>query len=260
MPEECNEQDSNPPGTGGPVADLFCAVIFLTRIPLPFNRPMEGQRPLLYFPLVGLFIGGFAAAIFYLADIYWPQPIAALLSLILTVLCTGALHEDGLADSADGMGGGWSVEDKLRIMKDSRIGTYGTLALVFAALLKLVALASMPPSHIMAALISAHVLARWSALPLLCYSAYVGGGSATGFADSTNRKRLVLASVYAAIIVLLIAPEQALLALFMALVVTLISYRYFRKKLGGVTGDSLGAANQIIEIVVYLVFLAGSCA
>ncbi|MCL4104050.1 UNVERIFIED_CONTAM: hypothetical protein GTU68_034912 [Idotea baltica] len=219
---------------------------------------MIGQQPLLYFPFIGLLIGGFAAVVFYLANIYLPQPIAVLISMCLTVLCTGALHEDGLADSADGMGGGWTVEDKLRIMKDSRIGTYGTLALVFATLLKFVALSSLPLSHMTAALICAHVLARWSALPLLWFSSYVGSGSATGFGDSKNRKRLILASGYTALIVVFFASQHALLSLSVALLVTVASYRYFRKKLGGVTGDSLGAANQLIEIAIYLVFLSGS--
>ncbi|MFT6052497.1 MAG: adenosylcobinamide-GDP ribazoletransferase [Halioglobus sp.] len=258
MSEKHNKRDSLPSSTGGSVAALCCAVIFLTRIPLPFNRPMEGQQPLLYFPLVGLFIGILAAAVFYSSNLYWPQPVAVLLSVGVTLLCTGALHEDGLADTADGMGGGWSVEDKLRIMKDSSIGTYGALALIFALLLKLAALSTMQATDVIGALIVAHVLSRWSALPLLRYCVYVGGGSAAAFADINNRKRFVIACVYTPIIVLLVAPEKGLLALFIALLVTFASYRYFRSRLGGVTGDSLGATNQIVEIAIYLTFLAVS--
>jgi adenosylcobinamide-GDP ribazoletransferase len=234
------------------------AVMFLTRLPVPQMeyRPFLEGKSASYFPLVGLLVGVIGGAVFSLASLVWPAGIAIAMAMIATVLCTGAFHEDGLADSADGIGGGWSVEDKLRIMKDSAIGTYGALALILSVLLKFRVLTAIPEQHIPAALIIGHVLGRWSTLPLLRYGRYIGGGSGNPFVGATTDGRMFAGTLLAALLVTFVAPAGAIAALMTAVLLTAASLWYFRRALGGVTGDSLGAANQFIEISMYLVIAA----
>ncbi len=168
--------------TGGPLDAFWCALMFLTRIPTP---PVAHSDRLLalsaaYFPLVGLIIGGLGAITYSIALAMWNPEIAVVLTLGVMIYATGGFHEDGLADTSDGIGGGWSTEDKLQIMKDSRIGTYGSLALVLALLVKYTTLLAITPESIATALICGHVLARWSILPLLHSSHYVGSSEGSG--------------------------------------------------------------------------------
>lgn len=234
------------------------ALIFLTRLPLPATvyDPELQKRSVVFFPLVGLVVGLVGAAVFQLTNLLWPETVAIVFALLAMILCTGGFHEDGLADTADGIGGGWSIDDKLRIMKDSRIGTYGSLALLLAMLLKYAALTSLSGSQIPGALVSAHVLARWSILPLLRYGDYIGDGTGNPFADAVSGKRLVIGTLSGWLIVMIAAPGNALILFLAATAMAVGSRWYFRRKLGGITGDSLGAANQLIEIAVYLVIAA----
>lgn len=262
MTDTDNSVDSNKAFKGGlletEALTIAHALSFMTRFPLPafsYHSELQG-RSVSYFPLVGLIIGLIGAGIFELANLIWPASMAIVLAVIATIISTGAFHEDGLADSADGIGGGWTVDDKLRIMKDSRIGTYGGLALVLVILVKFTALDALPEDKISAALILAHVLGRWSTLPLLRYCSYVGGGSGNPFAGSATRTRLLAATFGTLLIILYLAGESITAIAISALAFTLLSGLFFRSQIGGITGDSLGAANQLVEVTTYLV-LAG---
>src|SRR6185437_3581316 len=153
-------------------------------------------RSLKYFSAVGICIGVVSAAVWLLADPIWGDTTAALLAIAAGALVSGALHEDGLADTADAFGGGWSVEKRLAIMKDSRIGTYGALALGFDVLLRVVALAALPPWAGAAALVGCHALARTTPAVVLSRLSY-SGDTATmkaAYAESplrTGEKRLL---------------------------------------------------------------------
>jgi adenosylcobinamide-GDP ribazoletransferase len=118
------------------------------------------SRATRYFPLVGIIVGGLAAAMFGGARLLLPDSIAIVLSMGMSIWVTGAFHEDGLADTCDGLGGGWSKQDVLRIMKDSRLGTYGAVGILLALLLKFNLLLSLPAHLVPAALISGHALSR----------------------------------------------------------------------------------------------------
>ncbi|MBN7796227.1 adenosylcobinamide-GDP ribazoletransferase [Parahaliea mediterranea] len=242
---------------------LACAITFLTRIPVPLATHSDAllARSVMYFPVVGLLVGAIGAAAYYLATALWPPLIAVLLALSAMLLATGGFHEDGLADTADGLGGGWRVKDKLRIMKDSRLGSYGALALVMALLLKvatLSALAGVSANAVPVALVLGQVLGRWAALPLIRLTPYVGGeaGSGRPLVPGVANGRLAAASAFALACVLCL-QGQALTALLVTLAAVIALWRrHCLRQLGGLTGDTLGAGNQLAELAVYLVLLA----
>lgn len=151
-----------------PIRDISTAFQFLTRVPLAWRgyEPDALSRAAVWFPLVGLVIGAAAFGLFVLLSAHLPALIAALATVLFTVFVTGALHEDGLADAADAFGGGWNREQVLEIMKDSRIGSYGTLAVVFSVTSRAALIAALPRNLLAATLISAHLLSRWTILPL----------------------------------------------------------------------------------------------
>ncbi|MEM9055816.1 MAG: adenosylcobinamide-GDP ribazoletransferase, partial [Pseudomonadota bacterium] len=160
----------------GEWATFLLAVQFLTRLPLKLEglyTPERMAASVRYYPMVGILIGSVCAVIFVLSDMIFPTAIAILLSMMAGLLLTGAFHEDGLADTFDGVGGGLTREKALQIMKDSRLGTYGTLALVIALALKAGALMALPTTLIAAALIAAHGLSRLSSVVVIATSRYV---------------------------------------------------------------------------------------
>ena len=239
---------------------LACAAMFLTRLPVPSGQYSDAAlaRSVIYFPLIGVLVGLAGSATYFMALLLWPQSIAATMALLVMIVSTGAFHEDGLADSADGIGGGWSIDDKLRIMKDSRIGTYGATALILTLLLKFATLSSLEPAAVPLALVSAHALSRWSILPLLRYTDYVSGdrGSGKAFENAVTGSRLAIATLFVAALILGLAASQALILTLVTGAVSIVSRWYCQRKLGGISGDTLGATNQLLELCVYLVFAA----
>jgi adenosylcobinamide-GDP ribazoletransferase len=150
--------------------------MFLTRLPCPSwtdHHPAYLMRSMLYFPPVGLIVGAWGATWHISAAALWGPRIAAIVSTASTVWLTGCFHEDGLADTIDGFGGGWGRAQILRIMKDSRVGTYGCVGMILAELLKVEALARLEVAHASRALLVGHCLSRWVSLPLLFYSVYI---------------------------------------------------------------------------------------
>jgi len=242
---------------------FFTALMFLTRIPCPRwvgHAPETLARSTVYFPVVGVVVGLWGAGIYWLALLGWPSWVAAALATAGTVWLTGAFHEDALADACDGFGGGWGKEQILAIMKDSRVGSYGVVGLALALAAKLGALASFTAPDAARALVAAHVLGRWSSLPLIYRYEYVREGAAgesraTGkpFAASVTVPRLASGTAIAVAVTAAALGARALPALAAAAVVTAVGGRYFRRAIGGITGDCLGAANQMVELATYLV-------
>jgi adenosylcobinamide-GDP ribazoletransferase len=242
--------------------DFLAAVQFLTRVPVPAMpyRADTLARAVKFFPVVGLLIGAAAALLHWLLVTHLPRPITALLVIVFLVLFTGCFHEDGLADAADGLGGGWSREQILRIFKDSRIGSYGGAALSLALLARVLLIASLPLPSVTAYLIAAHVLCRWSTLPLSFYLPPASGsddvGAATGqgarIARLTTMGMLLFGTLFCLWIAVLALRWHAISATGAAALVTLASGLYYRRKIGGVTGDCFGATNQLTEIAVLL--------
>ena len=223
--------------------EFIGAVTLLTRLPagtLATAIPSP-DRCVWAYPLVGALIG-LAGAIVMAGALATglPQPVAAIWALAATVLITGGLHEDGLADTADGFGGGRTAERKLAIMRDSRIGSFGALALVFGLVLRALALAVAP--HPVQALVLAGALGRGAmVLPLLLQRPARPDGLA--HALHTGRRSTALAALVLAALPALWSPLAGCAALAAGLVIAALSAR----QIGGYTGDTLGAAEQLAE-------------
>jgi adenosylcobinamide-GDP ribazoletransferase len=218
-------------------------------------------RSVKFFPMVGLVIGSGAALLERVLAPHLGRPASAVVVLLYLVLITGCLHEDGLADVADSLGGR-SPEQRLAILRDSRIGSYGAAALVFSLLSRAVLLAGLPLEHFTAYLISAHVLCRWSTLPLSYYlpparesegpGAGLGAGLGARIAKLTSASSLIFGSVFTIVTVVVALRKAAIAPLLSAIAIPLLSSFFYMRKFGGITGDCFGATNQLTEIAVYL--------
>jgi adenosylcobinamide-GDP ribazoletransferase len=235
--------------------ELIVAFQFLTRIPTP-AIPFEADalsRSVKFFPAVGLVVGSGAVLLQKGLMLHLSRPLAASIVLIYLVLITGGLHEDGLADTADGFGGGWKKERILTILRDSRIGSYGAIALVLSLLARCLLLSSLPMEHFAGYVISAHVLCRWTSLPLSYFlpPAREQEGQGARIARMTSLYSLVFGSVVSVAVVILILHWSAIAPLLVTLLAVTLSGWFYRRKIGGVTGDCFGATNQLAEVAVY---------
>jgi len=241
--------------------DLRTATAFLTRLPMPHPdgaRPENFARAQRMFPLVGACIGAAVGLLcLLLRAIGVPDLAVAGLALGGGALLTGALHEDGLADVADGFGGGRDVAAKLEIMRDSRLGTYGALALVVSFAAKLAALAAIPDGVVVQSLIAAHALGR-GVLPWMVIS--LPNARTDGLAANAGRPDSAIASVAAGIallIAVLALPfASALLAAIAAGAAALVMAWLAKRQIGGTTGDVLGGAEQVAETAILLLLAA----
>lgn len=239
-------------------SEFLNALRFMTIVPVPSSEtaiaPDWLSRCARYFPVVGIGVGLVSAVVLLLADRIWSPVVASLLAVAASILVTGALHEDGLADTADGLGGGSSVEKRLAIMKDSRIGTYGTLALAFSLSLRVAALADMPSWTAAAALISAHAAARITPAFVMNALPYAGDTAAmkVSYVDasvSTHDRRFALVVVLCALLPLAFISILSLISglLVGAALAAAVTY-WARQRINGYTGDVLGAIEQMFEI------------
>jgi adenosylcobinamide-GDP ribazoletransferase len=247
-----------PAATAGEVRRMLAAVQYFTRVPVP--GWVGHSQALLddaarYFPAVGLLVGGVGALVLMGAGHLWPMPVAVVLCLITTILITGAFHEDGLADAVDGLGGSVNRSRALEIMKDSRIGAFGAVALGLALLLKYAALSAMALPVAAFALIAAHTVSRFGGVVIMATLGYVRDA-----ADSRAKplvQRISLLSVLMGCVTgaLAIAPLglRGAIAALVVLAVSLAWRSYIKRRLGGYTGDCLGAVQQLGECAFYLV-------
>ena len=240
--------------------DLVTAVAFLTRLPMPHPTgpvPQNFVRAHRMFPLVGAAIGG-AVGLFYLGMrvVGLPDLAAAALALGASAILTGALHEDGLADVADGFGGGRDSAAKLEIMRDSRLGTYGALILMVSFVAKLSALAVLPDGEVMQSLIAAHALAR-GVLPAMSMSLpYARKDGLAANAGRPDSATAATAGAFALVIALLSLPWWEALCAALAAAASAIGMAWLaQRQIGGQTGDVLGGAEQAGETAI-LVLLA----
>ena len=235
--------------------EMLLAFQFMTRIPisgLP-REPRSLARAAKFFPVVGVAIGLVGGGIQrVLGGRIEPQVLAFVL-LTYLVIITGALHEDGLADAADGFGGGWTKEKILLIMRDSRIGSFGAVAVVLSLLSRFVLISSTAPTRLPGFLVAASVLCRWTSLPLGFWLPYAReeeglGGAVAGRMPLSS---LLWGTAFAVLSVAGALGPRSLWPWLITLVVTAASGLYFKHHIQGVTGDCLGATNQITEIAIY---------
>ena len=244
--------------------ELFLlAVSFFSRLPVPANLPYSESRMNQagrYFALVGVVLGLLCAATFWLLSSVFPVSVAIVLTMVFSLLLTGAFHEDGLTDMADGIGGGMTVERRLSIMKDSRIGTYGAATLVMALLAKFVfwgELVHEPKFLLM--IVVAYTASRALAATLIYDMPYVSASDTSKSKPLANKQ----SSLEVAILLLTGGLVTLFLGVTLAAVIVLVLAvfrygfkRWLTKRIGGFTGDCLGAAQQLSELLVYLTLIA----
>lgn len=245
---------------------FFIALQFFTRLPIPRWVGFEPdwlRHASRYLPAVGIVVGAVTAAVYALSVCIFPQPVAVLLSTIAGIYLTGAFHEDGFADACDGLGGGATPERVLEIMRDSRIGAYGAIGIVLLLGLKCVVLSSLPAQVAVMALLVAHPLSRLAATVLIWRLSYVRlDGKAKPLAHEMSALEFCIAAVTAILPVAAIGivgwlSWQAIVAGSIAMVAaTLWLAALFVRRIGGYTGDCLGALQQVAEVVFYLGLLA----
>ncbi len=240
---------------------FLLSVQFLTRLPVPGgSRPVEPAalaRAAVFLPLVGCGIGLFTAGILWLASQAWPLPVAVWIALAAEALLTGALHEDAVADFCDAFGGGEDREGIRRILKDSRIGSYGALGLGLAVLLRGSAMAALPAEVLLGAIVAASTLGRWAMVVLMrllpppadqpsLARDFGGRLSLGGLAAAT------LLAIPGTVALGLGRPWHLLVALVLLMALLLVARRYLRRRLGGATGDCLGAVGYAGQLIVLL--------
>lgn len=239
---------------------LLSGLGFLTRLPMPARAGWEEgrlRRASRYFAVTGAMIGAAGAGVWLLAGLVLPAPLAAGLALAALLLLTGALHEDGLADCADGLGGGSTRERALEIMRDSRIGSYGALALILSAGLRWAALAALAPGAGALALILSGGIGRAMMVPATALAPYARRDGLGGMMAGGAGPLEIAAALGTALVLAIAGGLAGLLALIVAAGAAGAFLHFMVRRIGGYTGDGLGAIAQLAEIAAMLV-LAGA--
>ncbi|MEZ8608278.1 adenosylcobinamide-GDP ribazoletransferase [Vibrio sp. 10N.222.51.C8] len=243
--------------------ELFAlAMGFFSRLPMPKNMPYSSERMNRsgrYFSTVGLLLGALCGGVFLLLDAVLPSAVAIFLMMSFSLMLTGAFHEDGLTDMADGIGGGMTLERRLTIMKDSRIGTYGASALIMALLGKWVLLNELiSMTGLFMVIVTSYTFSRAIAASLIYDMPYVSD------LDTSKSKPLANKQTKGELVFLLLVGVLPSLwfGLEFALVLSVVAYLFrtgfktwLTARIGGFTGDCLGAAQQLMELLTYLVFI-----
>ncbi|MFM9917260.1 MAG: adenosylcobinamide-GDP ribazoletransferase [Rhizobacter sp.] len=247
---------------------FFVALQFFTRVPVPRWIGFEPDwlhQSARHFPAIGLLVGAFGALVLWAASRVLPLPVAVLLSMAATMLATGGFHEDGWADTCDGLGGAVTRERSLEIMKDSRIGAYGAMGLVTMLLLKAATLSSLPVDWACGALLLGHTASRAASTALIRFLPYAGDvehAKAKPLARRLSTEGLLVACGWVLPVAIALALWRSLwtapviVSLMLATLGAVWCGRWFRSRLGGVTGDTLGAAQQVTELLVLLSWAA----
>jgi adenosylcobinamide-GDP ribazoletransferase len=232
---------------------FLAAVSFLTIIPVT-GKDVPPGRAAIFFPLVGAMLGAAGAGLFIAASLILPASIAALIAVTFWTLITGVLHEDGLADVADAMRAGRTRERMLAILKDSRIGTYGAVAIVLSIVARWQALDHIPAPRILEVCIVAQTVPRAAMVSLAWLSRPSGDGLGYAFSSSLTTTSSLIAIAQGLIASMLLGWRPSLLILGGAYLIVRGARTYFYKRIGGVNGDCLGATEQLLEIFILILF------
>ncbi len=233
--------------------NLRAAIVFLTRVPLRLKGEPSLTAAVPWFAvagaLVGVFVGGTAAGLLHVV----PPLVAAAVAVLLGVLLTGAFHEDGLADVADAFAGGWTREDRIRILDDPLHGSYGVAAMCGSIVIRVACVASLgfSPAATFASLIAAHTLGRGAAVALMALVPVARpDGLGAEYAKSLSRQRAALGAIAAIVLTALVVGWWVGPFIIAAAVGAGAVAWLTLRKLGGVTGDVLGTAEQVVECLV----------
>jgi adenosylcobinamide-GDP ribazoletransferase len=237
------------------VRDLLGAVAFLTRVPTGggARRPEELARSVPWFPVVGAGVGLAVAGVYAGAGALLPPLPAAAVAVVAGVCLTGAFHEDGLGDTADALVGHHDREDTVRILQDPRLGTFGVLAVAASLLLRVAAVAALAPAAALAALPAAHALSRAAAVATMAaLPPAAGTGLGASYARALSGRGALAGTAAGLAVALALLGGAAVWAAAVAALAAFLLGRLARRRLGGVTGDVLGAVQQLGEVLVLL--------
>jgi adenosylcobinamide-GDP ribazoletransferase len=238
------------------VQNFLAAIAFMTRLPVPqkaLGAPDALSGAAVFFPVVGLVVSAGAIILNHVFSRFVAHEVMVVILLIFLVAITGGLHEDALADAADGFGGGWGKDQILDIMRDSRVGSFGALAIVLALLARFVFLGAIPSQRLDHYLVAGEVTCRWTALPLAFFlpAAREQTGQGARVAGKITHVSLAVGTLLTVVVSGLALGMKALWVGLVAGLITALSGVYYRSRIGGITGDCLGATNQLTEIAVY---------
>ena len=232
---------------------FLAAVSFLTIVRVPTQTIPPG-RAAIFFPLVGAMLGAAGAGLFLAARFVLPVPLAALLVVTFWTVISGVLHEDGLADVADAMRAGRTRERMLAILKDSRIGTYGAVAIVLSLAARWQALEHVPVERIVLVCIAAESVPRAALVILAWLSRPCGDGLGYAFSSTLTTTGALIAGAQGIAASMLLGWRPGLLILTGTYLIVRGARAYFYKRIGGINGDCLGAAEQLVEIFILVLF------
>jgi len=232
---------------------FLAAVSFLTIVPVNGKSVLPG-RAAVFFPVIGVLLGAAGAGLFIAASFALPVSLAALLTVTFWTVISGVLHEDGIADVADAMRAGRTREKMLAILKDSRIGTYGAVAIVLSLAARWQALEHVPAAHILFVCILAQAVPRAAMVALAWVSRPSGDGLGLAFTSSLTTAGALAAIAQGLAASMLLGWRAGLLIVAGAYLIVRGARAYFYKRIGGVNGDCLGATEQLLEIFILVLF------
>ena len=234
---------------------FFGAIRFFTRLPVPgwVGHSTESlQNASRYMPVIGIVVGGLGGLAFFATSWFWPKTLAVLASMIVTLRVTGVFHEDGWSDMIDGFGGGWEKAQVLSIMKDSRIGNYGAVGLLMMLLSKFFALIEIDMQQLPLAMMAGHAFSRLCAVTVMRQLEYARDeGKAKPLSTHIGNGGLLFAVICGLLPLLYFPARQVIPGILLALLATFWLTRMFRRRIGGYTGDCLGAVQQLAEVAFY---------
>jgi adenosylcobinamide-GDP ribazoletransferase len=238
-------------GGAGVVADLVSALFLLTTLPLPFERRVSAAGGRQFFPLIGLALGAAAWAAFWGGSRAIGATMGGFLAVTVLVVLTGGLHLDGLGDCADGLFGGWSVERRLEIMRDSRVGSFGAVAIVLVLVGDVVALGTLSPHRALAALVGSAGLARLGMLGLVVTLPYVRPQGLGSLVEGGRKSLDFLVGAVTAAAPIALDWRHGLLAAGLVALTTIGVGTLAHRRIGGVTGDVYGGVLELSQLAAF---------
>ena len=235
--------------------ELLAAIQFLTLWPISRNFTSEQMgRSTAYFPVVGIIIGLVLAALNYLLSWILPSAVVNILLVAALAIFSGALHLDGLADTLDGMAGHRTTEERLEIMRDSRIGGFGAIGIALFLLIEFVTLNSIPDDLKLYVLILAPTLSRWAMVNAIFVYPYARpSGLGKSFKEAVNRQQFIIATLVTLIVAVVLFRVAGLVIMALAWIIMTLFALFLKRQLKGLTGDTYGAINEITVVSVFLV-------